>query len=229
MKYEMIEKVNKMGKIGLILSNIGKVIMVIATILFMVLSCVCLVLPKDFASITMIHNAKIHVNFEDIADVGVSFIFPNENVQAAIEMNDISYEIISVEQTGQMLEANAQSKEATLTLRELSPLMLFGALFCGVAVEVFRLISRLCKNFKVCETPFTEEISNVLRRLAFAVIPLVVIGSMFESALDGMENGQFNVVIHLDLVMIVMVVLILMLSSIFRYGAMLQQESDETL
>lgn len=231
MKNELIVKVNKMGRVGLVFSNIGKVVMVIATVICIVMACVFLVLPQDFASITTSHNAIIDVDFEGITDtdLGVPFVFPNDNVHAELEMSGISYDITSFEQNGTRIEATAQSEEATLSLRELSPIMLFGALFCGVGVEVFRLISRLCKNFKECETPFTEEISNVLHKLAFAVIPLVVFGGMLESAMEGAANGQFNAVINIDLTMVVMVILIFMLSSIFRYGAMLQQESDETL
>ena len=138
MKYEMIEKVNKMWKIGLILSNIVKVIMVIATVLFMVLSCACLVLPKDFASITMVHNARIRVNLEDVMDTvnaGVSFIFPGDDAQTSIEINDISYEVASVEQTGQKIEVNAQSKETAITLRDLSPLMLSSIFRYGAMLQ----------------------------------------------------------------------------------------------
>ena len=233
MRNEIVTKVNKIGKAGEIISNICKVFLAIGAIACLVSGILLKVMPDDLLVIHMDGKATSEINTAGVVGMGMG----NEHGQSvvlvgtsgALELNGVEYGVTNTTATDTGFIIEAEAEPYSLRMSQLASTVFLAAITCAVMWIVMHFISKLCTQFKECETPFTEEISNVLRKLAFAVGPLVVIGSMFDSALDGMANGQFNVVIHLDLVMVVMVVLILMLSSIFRYGAMLQQESDETL
>jgi len=43
------------------------------------------------------------------------------------------------------------------------------------------------------------------------------------------STGVADISVHIDLTMVLLIIMVLMLSTVFRYGTMLQQESDETL
>ena len=75
----------------------------------------------------------------------------------------------------------------------------------------------LFRSLEICESPFEENVLKSMKRFAFSFIPVVI--------LEILWNGHS--VSSITTVFIVMV--ILLFSSIFNYGAQLQQESDETL
>lgn len=81
------------------------------------------------------------------------------------------------------LKNSAEALDVTLDLKALTwPLI--AALICMIMTLVtIHFIKNLCKEIKVCESPFSEGVITNIKRLAY----------------------------------------------IFRYGAVLQQESDETL
>ena len=90
-------------------------------------------------------------------------------------------------------------------------------------------VEKLCKLFRDCETPFTAEISETIKKLAIAIIPMAFFSNLSESVTNSAMSGKVNIVIGVDLMTILLVLLVFMLSRIFSYGTVLQQESDETL
>ena len=88
---------------------------------------------------------------------------------------------------------------------------------------------RLCKAFRDCETPFSENVIRCLQHLAYSLIPWTILSPVAENTARNLFSGDMNIVISLNLGMIVAVLFVFMLVAVFKYGAMLQQESDETL
>ena len=54
-------------------------------------------------------------------------------------------------------------------------------------------------------------------------------GWVLEAVTKWVTTGVLDIVIGIDLTAVMLVVVVLMMGEIFRYGALLQQESDETL
>ena len=100
---------------------------------------------------------------------------------------------------------------------------------CLVMLNAMKKINTLFKNFKECETPFTIETTNDFKNLAVSFIPVMVMGWVVQAAIQFVTTGVMNIEISIDLTVVMVVVVILMMSEIFRYGVMLQTESDETL
>ena len=66
--------------------------------------------------------------------------------------------------------------------------------------------------------------------LAISLIPWTIISSMAESFVANLLNvGSFEFGISVDFNVVLVIVLIFVLVYIFKYGAVLQRESDETL
>ena len=88
-------------------------------------------------------------------------------------------------------------------------------------------IIKLCKEFKTCETPFSAGVIKRIKQVGFSLIPWCIVYPTAEAAANFMVSNNLN--ISIDIGMIIMVLVVLALAYIFQYGAMLQQESDETL
>ena len=223
MKNETILKINKMGNAGAIIAKIMKIILIIAAVACIVGSGILLMLPREAASITLVHDAtvKLNLDYDHIVDMDAA--------EGIFELNGITYQMDKVTANGNQLAATMKSDETTVYAKDGLWVLIaaFVVLICGIIVA--HLVEQLCKTFRNCETPFTEDISNQLKKVAISLIPLGILAPMVENGVDGFLAGKVDVVISVDLLTVFLVVMIYMLAAIFSYGTALQQESDETL
>ncbi|MBQ5325201.1 MAG: hypothetical protein J6J58_07115, partial [Oscillospiraceae bacterium] len=62
-----------------------------------------------------------------------------------------------------------------------------------------------------------------------SIIPMALLQSVTDSITNSMMTGDIDIVLGIDLMTVILVILIFLLATIFKYGTMLQKESDETL
>jgi hypothetical protein len=86
----------------------------------------------------------------------------------------------------------------------------------------------LCKAFAKCNSPFDEEVIKKMRLFAISLIPWSVF-SMLGNYMIAYMSGSPKVNLSINIAVVFTIVVIFALTYIFRYGAVLQQESDETL
>lgn len=234
MKNEIITKVNKIGNAGQIISNIGKVIVAIGAIACLVSGIILLALPDDMVVIHVDGKAAVEINMpmvgnNIVTEDGSSVVIGSVSTDGSLELNGMEYGVVGMTPTenGFLMEAEADSY--TLKFNQLTGTVFLAAVNCAVMWVVMHFISKLCKLFKECETPFTEEIVQALKKLAIALIPMAFLSNLTTSVTDSIMSGNVNIVIGVDMTTVLLVLLIFMLSAIFSYGTMLQQESDETL
>ena len=242
MKNDMVSKVNTIGKAGVTITNIGKVFLWIGLVVCLLTGLLMLALPEDFIVVHMESKAAVEVNFPTlitesdfyvIEEDGVAELKWNDvtwgEVESSLEVNGQEYEVVGMVKTesGYLMDAEADSY--TLKLTNFTSVVFFAGVLCAIALVTMHFVGKLCRLFQDCETPFTVEISNALKQLAIAIIPMAFFSNLSESVSNSILSGKVNIVIGVDLMTILLVVLIFMLSAIFNYGTMLQQESDETL
>ncbi|MBQ8280078.1 MAG: DUF2975 domain-containing protein [Roseburia sp.] len=234
MKNENVTKVNQIGKAGRIIANIAKVVISIGAIACLVSGLILMVLPDDMVVIHMDGKATVEINMPVTAEgMIVSEDGPTAvvvgDISGALEMNGVEYGVVGMTPTekGVMVEAEADSY--TLKFNQLTNTVFLAAINCAAIWVVMHFISKLCKLFEECETPFTEEIVQALKKLAIALIPMAFFSNMASSVTDSIMTGNVNIVIGVDMTTVLLVLLVFMLSAIFSYGTTLQQESDETL
>lgn len=234
MKNETITKVNKIGNVGQIIANIAKVVIAIGAIACLVSGIILAVLPDDMVVIHVDGKAAVEINVpmvgnNIVSEDGPSVVIGSVSTEGSLELNGIEYGVVGMTQTenGFLMEAEADSY--TLRFNQLTSVVFLAAVNCAAMWVVMHFVAKLCKLFKECETPFTEEVVQMLKKVAIALIPMAFLSNLTTSVTDGIMSGSVNIVIGVDMTTILLVLLIFMLAAIFSYGTMLQQESDETL
>lgn len=234
MKNETITKVNKIGNAGLIIANIAKVVIEIGTIACLVAGIILAVLPDDMVVIHVDGKAAVEINMpmvgnQIVSEDGPSVVIGSVSTEGSLELNGIEYGVVGMTQTenGVLMEAEADSY--TLRFNQLTSVVFLAAVNCAAMWVVMHFVAKLCKLFKECETPFTEEVVQMLKKVAIALIPMAFLSNLTTSVTDSIMSGSVNIVIGVDMTTILLVLLVFMLATIFSYGTMLQQESDETL
>ncbi|MBR3755513.1 MAG: DUF2975 domain-containing protein [Firmicutes bacterium] len=223
MKNEVILKINKMGKAGEIIAKIIKIILIIAVVACIVGSSLLMMMPREAASITMSHDAAVKFNLD------YNHIMEMEPDMATLEINGITYNADKVTTEGNQLSADFSSDATTIYAKDGLWVLIAAIVFIAFCIVAAHLVEKLCKTFRDCETPFTEGISEQLKKVAISLIPVAILAPMVENGADGFMTGKVNIELSVDLLTVLLVVMIFMLAAIFRYGAVLQQESDETL
>lgn len=236
-KEQAIAKINKMGKAGRVITNILKVFTIIGiVILTMLMLLLALLLPKDLFQYHFLNQARLELSIDALKKLPLS----QEDLEA-LERGEIQ-EVLSqntydgmyfteIRREGDKIVTFLVSGEedGVATVNHLLFIML-----CGTVAGVFTLITliyagKLCKSFETCASPFEENVIRRMRRFTYSLIPWVLLTRMSESALGSLFEGKMELKLSVNISSLIIVLALLALVYIFQYGAVLQQESDETL
>lgn len=238
-KQEAIRKINSMGKAGVIFSRILKILMILAAVFILGLAILLTILPKDFLTMEVEGTGTVHMNLsrlmEQMTDEGIAetrrqIEALNQQPYSSLSINQSDeLDIVSAEITADGIQVAMQGSFMQFTSRELRVsiwLMLF-YLIMGIVVTSFA--EKLCKAFQNCETPFADDVIRWMRNTAYCLIPFAVLSSITDTFSSGIVNGASSFSLTINVSMILVILILLALTFVFRYGAVLQQESDETL
>lgn len=238
MKEDAILKINKMGKIGHIMAMIVKVILIIATVGIVIGAVAVAVLPNNLVSFSVSGVANVKVNLDEFdvdftdeqkSDIRSEIMGANEDKDASLDIQGISYGIDNVNVEDSYIEIDASAKTFEYTFKDLLILLLAVLMIVIMTLITVCFIDALCKAFRDCASPFEENVINKMQRLAYSLIPWGVLYTTAESIIKSMFTATVSVSISIDLGMIIVILVILAIAYVFKYGAILQQESDETL
>ncbi len=221
MKSETIKKINTFGKIGYIICKIGKIAVMIAAIACLVGGILMCFVPKEAVKIELTTSNTAVIKLDNSYDLSKILDLDIEN--GILEIGENTYKVIDNEADG--------SAEITSVfyISNFKWICFAGIIACTVLFFVFYFAEKLCGYFKDCETPFTEEISKQLTKLAWSLIPTCVLGSLMQSFTEAMLMGKFSISVNINLETVLLILCVFMLSYIFKHGAALQTESDELL
>ena len=231
MKEKAIKKINTVGKIGAIVALVARIIMIIGAAVLLIGAICMLVLPKDSLIINISGKLGMELDVSKFYDGEVN-VDEVENVignNIDIELDDgDEYHVNAVGYEDGVLSVDAEANNVQYNLRKLSGIMFAGFLGISAWVVVLVFIEKLCKTFKSCTSPFEDAVLKNLKNFSISMLVWAIVSSLSSKLAEGLAGG--NVVIGgVDLTYIFIALVILVLTFVFRYGAMLQQESDETL
>lgn len=238
MKKNAISKINQMGQVGGYLTLIAKIIVILGIILCLAGAVIFTIIPENFVSVKVSENALVDVN---LSSLGLSLTeedirmiqedsFQEATSTDAYDVNGVNYHLQDMLATKDSMQINAVAENFTLSLKSLTWVFLAGALNIVMALVTLFFVGALCKAFRYCESPFEENVIKKMQNLAISLIPWTIISSMAESFVANLLNvGSFEFGISVDFNVVLVIVLIFVLVYIFKYGAVLQRESDETL
>ncbi len=219
MQNETIGKINGLGKAGYVICRIGRIALTIGAAVCLACAILMCFVPKDAVQIDL-YTANSAVIRQDEASPKV---FDLEIENGFLEIGENRYQVVTDEMQ------RPEAVRHTFDLSGLRFILLLGALACAAAAVPLHFGCVLCAHFRACETPFTEAIAGTLTRLAWSLIPLLVVSTAAEAAAHSLLGGGMSVDIRVDLVSVLLIVCVFLLSTIFRYGAALQRDADETL
>lgn len=235
MKENAIRKINDVGKTGRIFSMIAMILACVGLVGLLIGIAALLLVPEDLIRLDVTSGLRVTV---DPTAVGLSadeMDFEDlEDFHLTLNGNNYTFHEASVEGSGItvsdgkiILDTDASIRE--FGLRTLLVPMLAALLSVVLALVTLAFVFRLCKAFEKCASPFEQKVIDRLIALACALIPWALFSGFTDSLSQSVFSNQIHLTFRLDLGMVLVVLIIFGLAFIFKYGAILQQESDETL
>lgn len=249
MKEQAIQKINKVGKISYIITVICKILVIASLVCSVASAVICFSQPTETMRVTqrsaMIVEMSKDALGQDITDAELAemqaVLESGEQMQIQQVRNGMmgsglnivstgeTYIPIAMDVTGDGVTIDMITDGATCTMHELAVLSLLMAVVLAMSIVTLTFIESLCKAFRNCATPFEENVIKKMQRLAICLIPWTLVSSIGDTITNSMMFGGMSWSFSLDLGVVLLVVIVLILVYIFKYGAVLQQESDETL
>lgn len=97
------------------------------------------------------------------------------------------------------------------------------------AVALLFILNRLFSNIHRMHSPFTDDNARNLKIIAFLVLLMGIVVPVFEVLASMVYSSGQAPPMDINVGMIFMAFLVYLVSLVFKYGAALQKESDETL
>lgn len=231
MKQEVISKINKFGKIGEVIAQISRIFVILGAVILLAAGIFMLAMPKGLFEFDVYTGMSMDVNLDAIGET-----ITDEDIE---ELNMEAYSVAVDGEEMEMVDFTVDRDNNTVAIEMASQptnifqpakiviFILVETLLMAVNFITITFIIKLCKEFKTCETPFSAGVIKRIKQVGFSLIPWCIVYPTAEAAANFMVSNNLN--ISIDIGMIIMVLVVLALAYIFQYGAMLQQESDETL
>ena len=231
MNQSIKKKINNIGEAGNVVSIILIVLQALGTLALIAGLVVFAILPKDALSLGISFDADATIG-KSLIGAYMDKIDPDDlkemNVTISAGETKATEVKTSVEKTEDGLVAGISTSRINVPSSRLSYAMIAGLIRCIAALVVLIILNRLSREFKRCDTPFSD---GVIRWMT--VFAWVLLGaSVFSQAASAIASGlMFKSGFHfnLNLTTLFITLLVLFLTMIFRYGAKLQHEADETL
>ena len=134
---------------------------------------------------------------------------------------------VTMDETGAQIAGTMA--EYSFTIRDGAWAVVIAAVGLAMTFITLWFVGNLCKAFRDCQSPFEENVIKKMKHVAIALIPWCIISSVSDSTFNSIVSGKPSFSLSVDLGMVLIVLVVLVLVYIFKYGAVLQQESDETL
>ena len=230
MKEQAIQKINKIGKVSSVIALIGKILIGIAMVLSMIGAIACLLIPKDLLTVSIEGTAIMEV---DVSSLGITLTEEDIAEVKEVMMEDMDeddefvYENTEFTSTGMKFVGDTDVTQ--ISMRDIAVIWLFALVTLVMTFITLCFISALCKAFRDCQSPFEENVIKKMQNLGYSLIPWAVVSTITNSVTDSLMNNKLSLNFTVDLGVVLIVLVVLVLVYIFKYGAVLQQESDETL
>ena len=251
MKEQAIKKINKVGKISNIVTLICKILVIIGLVFSLLGAVVCFVIPESLVKVTTATVITTEIDFSELGmqipqeqldeleqiqsvmeegDLQVDYVQNGVlNGQLALESSKETYIPTNMQVTANGYTVEAHSGDVTMSMRDVAVLLMIASVALVMTLVTLFFIGGLCKAFRDCASPFEENVIKKMQNLAIALIPWTVISTLTDSILTSLTTNSMQWSVSLDMGVILVVLVVLILVYIFKYGAVLQQESDETL
>lgn len=237
MKETAIRKINKVGHIGFIISKIIRICLWIGLVGAIIGEVALWILPSDLFKVQIGGDATVSVSKQailtftpagkddEILEQIDSYIMKGS---MDIDGNEYAFADISVTDKDIIIDGSAKSP-AVITMGSIRGAVGYAIAIIVCALILFKFVSRLCKALASCTTPFEDNVCRTLNRFSIVLLIYVIVKGTLAACISGLLAGANSFSLSVDFSAILLALGIYVLSIIFKYGAILQRESDETL
>lgn len=243
MKSSIKRKVNGIGLAGRIVSTILIVLMSMACFGLIVGGIALAVMPREAITIGVKSDFDVKLNktffgsdFKALAEEQLNEI----NAKLEVEGNEIVD--WNAEDTLTELTVSGSTERMQFDLSRLSGAVFAGLGYCAALLVVFVFLNRLSTAFHRCDTPFDDLVIKRMNVFAWVLVGCAAAASIAESIANSLLERTADLSFALNAAdvdsgfgfsfsfgPILIALVVLFLTVVFRYGAQLQRESDETL
>ncbi|MBQ7475100.1 MAG: DUF2975 domain-containing protein [Clostridia bacterium] len=225
-------KIKVIGKICRILSSIMAVLMIIGTSMLVLAGIVLIAIPQESIAADVEGSADVTV-YGDWVDKMTDKDF--EKISEKVEEGSFSLRIRAnkvngIEREGNSVVLHAEGGAMHLSLRKIGFALLCYALIPGALIAVFITLRKLMRALETEESPFSDKVVKKMTGFAISLIPYALLKPTFgKLGTMLMTSGDFDIHFGVDLSTAFAALVIILIIMIFKYGAAIQKESDETL
>lgn len=246
MKENAIQRIKEVGKISRVITIIAKILVIVGIVITLVGAVMCFALPKDAVKVNVAGVADMDINYEALGvseqefmeemdqqsglDVKTTDVqFGGTDSPFSLRISEQDYKPVDVVYENGSVKAKMESDGTEITLRDIGGMLLVASVALVMMLVILSFVEALCKAFRDCSTPFEEKVIKKMQNLAISLIPWGIISPVITSALESFMQGGLHLNFTIDMGLMLIVLIVFLLVHIFKYGAILQQESDETL
>lgn len=233
MNTEIKSRINTIGTVGRILTIIAIVIVIVAIVCTCLGTIVTVAFPRDALTVSLDGEAQIHVSEKLYSGrfpvIGLDDL--REHDEFNFKVSGAKFSTVDVEETGDGIVVHAAAENLSLDIHGLFRVCLLALIYLAAVLVMLYFLKSLMTEFKTCDTPFAPSVIKKMTNFGWSLIPMAVLSGVSGSSWTTLVfNGgvkDFDYTLNLSMVLVILVVLALV--QVFKYGAQLQQQSDETL
>lgn len=225
-----VGSINKIGKIGYIIAKICRIFIMIGAIGSLVGAIIMLAVPDDLFEIRTSGNGFVQLKAEGAkyADMEIT-----ESVleEFNVDLNNEKYAAgeVKFSPDHKYIIADITGGDKFVNPNRIAFMLFSVVVYLAATLVVVIFVEKLCKEFRDSDSPFTDRIVTALERFAWSIIPWAFIHTTFSGFIQNAFSRDMDLHLGFSLSMVLAVLLIFGIAKIFKYGAVLQKESDETL
>ena len=225
MENSVKRKINVFGKVAKIITMIVIVFLLVAEGFMLVGGVIVAIVPKDSVTVDASAAADVRVNTN-------YFGLDGEKVSVNIggghlTLGEIDTGDLEVKNENGTMTVSGSFKDIHFDLNDALKLIVCGMISLAAIIVALYFFRALMKQFMICDSPFSEGVVRKMRNFAIALIPCVIVAEGMKKAIGGIVSNSFTM--DFDLVSAGFVIIIFVLTMIFKYGTQLQKEHDETV
>lgn len=231
-KEKALKSINSIGKAGTVISTVMQIMLIVGITALIIAGIVVMNIPGDMFEFRIESGGSIEFDANALPQSGIKLFSYNSgdpNVDINFSMNGIDYKAVNTVVNGDHVYADLEGKTNVITPSGLMIVLIAAAAILLLTMLVMIFIKKLCMSIRDCSTPFEESVIKGLERCTWVLIPWVVVAGVAKNVIESVLSGSHNLMFSISLSTVLVILLLFVLTYIFKYGAELQTESDETL
>lgn len=224
-------KVNRIGKAGKIVSIILIVLLSMGALALVLGGIACALLPQDLVEVNLrpVVDVKLDKELMGAEWANIDKLLSEAQEKAGEEFEGAGV-VMKKGDEGLLVHVDPKEEaDATFSLRDANRAIWAGLVGIASAIVALVMFLKLSDAFRVCRSPFDEPVIRRMNIFAWTLIVCAVVSCFARGAVSAVLSGWQRMSFNLNLTSVFTALIVFFLCMVFRYGAQLQKEADETL